>query len=103
MKLDEKRLALKKAVRIPRELLDDEEMMYFESVEYLVHHLRAVVHALRILGEPKTDDDFIELFGKTEEELFREREAAYRCNRYISYDDCEFYQTIIENELAHAV
>lgn len=103
MNIDEKRLALKRSLRLPKEMLEDEEMMYHASEKYLIIHLRAIVHALRILGEPKTDDDFIELFGKSEDELFREYQEEYHRNPLIEYRAYDFWQTILENELAHRV
>ena len=86
------------------ELLDDEELMYHESVVYIIIQLRAVVSALRILGEPKTDDDdYIELFGKSEDELFREYAEECRRHPHLKSRCYDFWQTILENELAHAV
>ena len=103
MNIDEKRVAMKRAMRIPHEVLEDEEAMYRESVRYIIDHLRAVVHALRILGEPKTDDDYISLFGKSEEELIAEYDEACRCHRHLKSRHYDFWQTILENELMHAV
>lgn len=99
MSLEWKREALKKAMRVPNELLEDREMLRNNAEYILITHLRAVVHSLRILGEPKTDYDYLELFGKTENELVDEWEEFRLENGPDPYEG--IWQVLIENELAH--
>lgn len=85
---------MKKSLRIPVGLLKNEEIIEQEYEYILVVHLRVIVKALKILGAPKTDSDYLELIGKTEDELIRD------WNEYREYDEL-FFKKVIENEMEY--
>ena len=102
MSLEFKRRMLKQALRIPKEILEDEEILSANGEMILIVYLRAVAYSLRILGEPKTDGDYLELFGKTEDELKREfREKIRMNNNYVPTS--EMWRLLLENEASHRI